>query len=178
MKQFKARKKNRLKGYDYSEERWYFITICTFNRKEIFGQVKRKNMFLNKYGEIAKAIWSEIPKHFENVELDEFIIMPNHIHGIIMHRPVGTGHALSSNNKLSIIIGSFKSAVTRQINQSKGKVFKWQRSFYDHIIRTTDSLQSIRQYIAKNPRTWNDDEHNIKNYSIKGKACLAPTGQF
>ncbi len=119
--------------------------------------------------------------------------MPNHIHGIlIINKPVGTaptkegceaGIALSSNkntknNNLSIIIGSFKSAVTRQINQIDNNKFKWQRSFHDHIIRTNDSLHNIREYIVNNPKTWDNDEHNIKNCSIKDKACLVPTGQL
>ncbi len=108
--------------------------------------------------------------------------MPNHIHGIIIiNNPVGTGHALSSNkntinNNLSNIIGSFKSAASKRINQINNNKFKWQRSFYDHIIRTNDSLNNIRNYIVNNPSTWDNDEHNIKNCSIKDKACLVPTG--
>ncbi len=135
----------------------------------------------------------QIPNHFNDIELDKFIIMPNHTHGIIIiNKPVGTaptkegceaGTALSSNkntksNNLSIIIGSFKSAVTKQINQINNNKFNWQRSFYDHIIRTNDSLNNIREYIVNNPSTWDNDEHNIKNCSIKDKACLVPTGQL
>ncbi|MBU0897448.1 MAG: transposase [Candidatus Omnitrophica bacterium] len=110
--------------------------------------------------------------------------MPNHIHGIIIiNNPVGTGHALSfnkntKNNNLSDIIGSFKSAASKQISQLNNISFKWQRSFHDHIIRTTHSLKNIREYIINNPGTWDNDENNIVNYSIKGKACLAPTGQL
>ena len=116
---------------------------------------------------------------------------PNHIHGIIItnnpclagRQAVGTGHALSVNenmkyNNLSVIIGSFKSAASKQINQLNNISFKWQRSFYDHIIHTPYSLKNIREYIINNFMTWDNDENNIKNYSIKGKACLAPTGQL
>ncbi|MFH1063171.1 MAG: hypothetical protein V1747_09870, partial [Candidatus Omnitrophota bacterium] len=95
--------------------------------------------------------------------------------------PRRAGTALSANkntknNKLSIIIGSFKSAVTKQINRINNNKFKWQRSFYDHVIRTNDSLNKIREYIVNNPATWANDKHNIMNYSIEDKACLVPTG--
>ncbi len=143
-------------------------------------------MKINQHGGIVKNAWLQIPNHFSNTELDEFVIMPNHIHGIIIiNNPVGTGHALSfnkntKNNHLSVIIGSFKSAVSKQINQLNNMPFGWQRSFYDHIIRTTHSLENIREYIINNPKTWDTDENNIINYSIKDKikdkACLVPTG--
>lgn len=178
MNQFKSRKQNRLNKYDYSLSGYYYITICTQNREETFGIIENNRMIINQYGEVVKNTWLEIPKHFQNVKLDEFIIMPNHIHGIIIiNNPVGTGHALSynKNNDLSIIIGSFKSAATKQINQLNNGSFIWQRYFYDHIIRTTNSLKNIREYIINNPLTWGIDENNIKNYSLEGKACLAPT---
>ena len=123
-------------------------------------------MEINPYGKIVKDVWLEISKHFENVELDEFIVMPNHIHGIIIIRnPVGTGHALSfnKNDNLSNVIGSFKSAVSKRINQLNNLSFKWQRSFYDHTIHTTYSLKNIREYIINNPRTWDNAENNITN---------------
>ena len=182
MRQFKSRKLNRLKKCDYSLTGYYYVTICTQDRREYFGRIENGRMVTNQCGKIIKDVWSKIPEHFQNIELDEFIIMPNHIHGIIIiNNPVGTGHALSSNkntknNNLSVIVGSFKSAVTKQTNQLNNTKFQWQRSFYDHIIRTTHSLNNIRQYIANNPATWDADENNIINYSIEGKACLAPTG--
>lgn len=101
----------------------------------------------------------------------------------IINNLVGTGHALSSNkntknNNLSVIVRAFKSAVTKQNNRIKYNEFKWQRSFHDHIIHMTDSLNNIRAYVINSPATWNMDENNIKNYSLRGKACLATTGQF
>jgi len=182
MKQFKDRKLNRLKDYDYSLNGYYYVTLCTHERVEVLGAVEDGRVIVNKYGEIVRDAWAKIPEHFKNVKLDEFIVMPNHIHGIIIiNNPVGTGHALSSNenrknNDLSVVIGSFKSAVTRQINRTNRMPFQWQRSFHDHIIRTTHSLKNIREYIINNPETWAADENNIINYSIEGKACLAPTG--
>jgi len=191
MKQFKSRKLNRLKDYDYSLNGYYYITICAYNRQEIFGTIENDDIKINEYGRIVKNTWHQIPQHFQNIELDKFIIMPNHIHGIIIinnpclvgRQAVGTGHALSynkntKNNNLSVIIGSFKSAASKQINQLNNISFKWQRSFHDHIIRTTHSLRNIREYIINNHKTWDIDEHNIKNYSIKDKACLVPTGQL
>lgn len=185
MEQFKSRKLNRLNKYSYSINGHYYITVCTQNRREIFGIIENDHIIINQYGEIVKNTWFKIPEHFHNVELDEFIIMPNHIHGIIIiNNPVGTGHALSSNDKntknnnLSVIVESFKSTITKQINQINNNEFKWQRSFHDHTIRTTDSLNNIRKYMLNNPATWNADENNIKNYSLEGKACLAPTGHL
>ena len=105
--------------------------------------------------------------------------MPNHIHGIVnIKNPVGDGHARPyyKNNKLSIIIGSFKSAVSKKINIIYDGLFKWQRSYYDNVIRTTNSLHKIRQYIKENPSMWAMDENNIVNYQVRDKACLVPTG--
>jgi len=84
MTQINDRKLNRLKDYDYSQDGFYFVTICTKNREEFFGEIKDEEMILNEYGEIAKNCWLEIPDHFQNAEFDEFIIMPNHIHGIVI----------------------------------------------------------------------------------------------
>jgi len=110
MKQFKSRKLNRLQNYDYASNGHYHVTICTQDRWEIFGNIENNRMSVSQYGQIAKNIWQQIPQHFQNIQLDQFVIMPNHIHGIIIiNNPVGTGHALSSNNKtkknnLSVII--------------------------------------------------------------------------
>ena len=191
MKILKTRKQNRFKNYNYSTNGYYFVTICTYDRQELFGVIENDDTKINSCGHIVKNTWVQIPNHFNDIELDEFIIMPNHIHGIIIINKSGgtapmkegceAGTALSSNkntrnNKLSIIIGSFKSAITKQINQINNNKFKWQRLFYDHIIRTNDSLNNIREYIRNNPATWANDKHNIINYSIKDKACLVPTG--
>ena len=108
--------------------------------------------------------------------------MPNHIHGIIVtNNPVGNGPARSFNeyqkiNNLSIVIRSYKSTVTKQINQINDNTFKWQKSFYDHIVRVDESLDNIRNYIFNNPKTWGMDENNIGNWSLKVQAGLNPTG--
>ena len=89
-----TRKKIRLKNYDYSKPGYYFVTICSKNNENIFGHIENDKMILNKYGEIVEKTWTKIPEHFQNVELDEYVIMPDHIHGIInIQTYVGYGHA-------------------------------------------------------------------------------------
>ncbi len=181
MDKYPKRKPIRLEEYDYSTGGHYYVTICTYNRGELFGHIEDNHMILNEIGTIAKNTWIEIPKHFPDIELDEHVVMPNHIHGIIItNNPVGDGHARPVNriNNLSVVIGSYKSAVSKQINQLNKVSFKWQRYFYDHIIRTEKSLNKIREYIVNNPAKWADDENNIKNYKLTGQACLTPTGLF
>ncbi|MCK5492698.1 MAG: hypothetical protein KAJ14_06290 [Candidatus Omnitrophica bacterium] len=166
MKQCKYRKQNRSIGYDYSANGYYSITICTQKREYIFGDIVSNEMLLNQYGDIVKNSWLDLPNHHMGIELDQFIIMPNHIHGIIIiNNPVGNGPARSSNNhinnNLSVIIGSYKSTVTKQINRINDNTFKWQKSFYDHIVRIDKSLSRIRGYIINNPKNWELDENNI-----------------
>ncbi len=183
MNKFYTRKSNRLKEYDYSRQGYYHITICTDNRQEVFGKIENSKMVLNQYGNIARNCWVDLPNHHGNINLDEYIIMPNHIHGII-NLVVGAGPARPSNkntknNNLSAIIGSYKSAVTKQINKLNNISFQWQRSFHEQIIRTSNhSLYNIREYIRNNPAKWDTDENNVKNYSVKGQAGLAPTTAF
>jgi putative transposase len=174
---FKPRVQIRLQEFDYSEEGYYFVTICTSDHKNIFGLIKDGQMKLNTFGMIAENSWKGIPLHFKNTELDEFIVMPNHIHGIIIINPlVGAGHARPLRiNNLSQIIGSFKAAVSKQINGLIKIHFQWQRSYYDHIIRTEESLNNIREYIINNPTKWDEDENN-PDRPLKGGTCPAPTG--
>jgi REP element-mobilizing transposase RayT len=179
MDKFLTRKPIRLKKHDYSTAGYYYVTICTYNRKELFGYIEDNRMVLNEYGKTTEKTWKEIPNHYPDVELDEFIVMPSHIHGvIIINNPVGDGHARPVNkdkNNLSVIIGSYKSAVTKRINRLNNNSMQWQRFFYDHIIRNDKSLDEIREYISNNPLKWDDDENNIKNNKLMGQACLTPT---
>ena len=167
------RKPNRLQSYDYATEGYYFVTICVENKICCFGEVIREEMVLNKYGKIINQFWKEIPKHYQNVVLDEFVVMPNHLHGIIIiepRMPVGediilphiTGQAddIRPYTNLSKVIGYFKQAVSKSIRSMGLPDFSWQRSFYDHVIRKEESLNSIRQYILDNPRKWALDKEN------------------
>ncbi len=153
----KNRKLNRLESYNYSLSGYYFVTFCTKDKIKYFGEIKTSQMVLSQYGKIAKYFWQEIPHHYDNIEIDQFIIMPNHIHGIIIINNVGTEQCSvptttgKNYGLLSKIIKSFKNAVTREIRQNfNDHNFCWQRSFYDHIIRDEKDLESIYRYIKYN----------------------------
>ena len=161
----RRRKQLRLKEYDYSQPGAYFVTICTKDRRHLFGGIKGESMHLNPYGRVVQSCWEEIPDHYPQVQLDEFVLMPNHMHGIIVILEdvdtVGARHASPQrkNNTLGDIVGSFKYAVTKRNNESKG-VSIWQRGFFEHIIRDGKSLDRIREYIATNPQRWQLDREN------------------
>jgi REP element-mobilizing transposase RayT len=161
-------KSNRLNNYNYSNNGYYFITIITKNRINYFGKIKKGKIVLNKFGEIVNRCWKEIPKHFNNIILDEFIIMPNHVHGILIinHqispdvadadlRPLHQGKFDRSKMYLSKTIHGFKSSVTRTINNNfKNSGFGWQWSFHDRIIRNERELNIKQRYIENNPINW------------------------
>jgi putative transposase len=147
----------RYRGYDYSSPGKYFITICTKNKKPYFGEVVNGKMILSETGQIAEKFWREIPGHFPNIKLDEYIIMPDHIHGIIIivETPklgVSTAKLGASTAKLGVstIINQFKRICTITI-KTLGFDFAWQPRYYDHIIRTRIELYRIRKYIRENP---------------------------
>jgi len=171
----KKRKINRLINYNYSKGGYYFVTICTKNKEEFFGNIKDKKMILNEIGLNAKKYWEEIPKHFSEIKLDKYIIMPDHVHGILIiknffvidnkfvNKYSGVLHLLKTKEllkkrqyqKLPIVIGSYKSAVTKNVNKLDRIInFQWQRSFYDNIIFDEKTLNSIRKYITENPLRW------------------------
>ncbi len=170
-----SRKPNRLKNYDYSQHGWYFITICTQNRIEWFGKIKNGKMFLGELGKIVMQQWLWLAQQYNYVILDKYVVMPNHLHGIMAinnnNHVVGTGRDLSlqRNGKttkiksLSELMGAFKTTSSKLIHQHGQENFKWQRSFYDHIIRNEKSLNQIRQYIINNPLKWDSDRNNL-NY--------------
>jgi putative transposase len=160
------RKSIRLKGWDYSSQGIYFITICTLSRIEFFGQIKDHNIVLSEIGEIASQFWMDIPNHFPNVRIDDFVIMPDHVHGIIFLKSSETKHSASQfsmplKGSLSVIINQYKSSVTRWCNKNGYSTFKWQSRFYDHIILNEDRLDLFRTYIRTNPLNW---RNHIVNY--------------
>jgi len=160
------RKKLRLEKYDYSQNGCYFITICTKWRLHHFGEIEKNCTVLNDYGTIVEKCWENIINHYQNIELDEYIIMPNHIHGIII---VGNEYFRSDNweNKnpnISNIIKWFKIGVTKEIrNTYNDYEFAWQKSFHDIIIRNQEQLEKSREYIIMNPNKWDEDINNSKN---------------
>jgi len=131
--------------------------------------IEKGKIKLNQYGVIAYQYWKNIPKHFPNINLDEFVIMPNHVHGIVIINnvrpvPVGTGlkpvPTTKSPHSLSEIIRGFKTFSSRRINETKPPInYHWQRSFYDHIIRNESSCAKIREYITNNPLRWDFDQN-------------------
>ena len=170
----------RLKSWDYTNPWWYFVTICTKNHKEYFGEIKNEKMVLNELGKIAEQEIRKIELLRDNVEVDYYVVMPNHIHMIIIlneikcrdnkcrdvARYVSTideNTKLTNNyfseispkpNSLSSIVRSYKSAVTKKIKEMKTEKFYWQSRFYDRIIRNEKELFNIRKYIQLNPLKW------------------------
>lgn len=152
----KERKSNRLQGYDYSSDNRYFVTIkvkhniCCFGEISVNPNPHPKRMILNEYGMIAERQWYWIAKQYPYVILHEFIVMPDHIHGIIQIK-----HALSKNQikikSLSELIGAYKMTVSKDIHHSGYQEFAWQRSFYEMIIRNEKEFQNISEYIQTNP---------------------------
>ena len=167
------RRSMRLKEYDYSNAGAYFITIVSFKRINIFGSINDGHVQLNQIGNIVEIVWLEIPLHYPNVTTDAYVIMPNHFHGIIIihNNDVGARHAapLQTNTPkrksqpLGVIVGSFKSAATRQIHRSGLLKQKhvWQRNYYEHIIRDDEDFRKISDYIELNPINWEFDHENI-----------------
>ena len=161
----------RLQGYDYGSNGMYYVTICTKNREHYFGEIVTTvetgncpSLQPTIIGNIANQYWTEIPKHYPFVELDEFVIMPNHIHGILFFNKPDYNEwkpnqfGVQSKN-LGAVIRGFKSTTKRYANDNKIE-FEWQARFHDHIIRDEQSLHNIRQYIVDNQSKWADDEYN------------------
>ena len=169
----KERKHIRLSDWDYSSSGIYFITICCHNRQPFLGRIIKNEINYSKIGLIALQYWLAIPEHFPDVKLDELIIMPNHIHGILIlnnRSAVGTRHGVSRlnrnqfakpiKNSVSVIINQYKSSVKRWCNKNGFNDFKWQSRFYDRIVHNENSIDRIREYIRNNPNNWKEDDLN------------------
>ena len=205
----KNRRSIRLPSYDYTTSGAYFITICTHKREHSLGEIVNGEMKLFVIGEIVSEKWFDIPNHHDHVKLGEFIIMPNHIHGIIWivtnntvgahlgvseEKFLGVSEEVSSkmieemdrvcqgkprrkpqrkelenerkfgkpqSGSLSMIINQFKGSVKRWCNKNDHSWFRWQRNYYEHIIRNDEDLFRITEYIKKNPINWSNDEYQI-----------------
>jgi len=173
-KSLPQRKRLRLKDYDYSSEGFYFVTVCAQDRQCLFGEIvgagpcAGPKMALNDIGSMVASVWQEIPDHYPGVQIDEFVMMPNHIHGIIMliadGRPRGDAPTLG----LSDVIHRFKSLTTARyrhgVKQHNWQLFPgklWQRGYHERIIRDDDELNRTRQYITDNPADWDKDPENL-----------------
>ena len=160
------RRSIRLEGYDYSQDGWYSVTICAFGHKCLFGKFVNGQIQLYEYGRIIEKCWKWLAEQYDYVHLDSYVVMPNHMHGIIIIREGGSRTAPTSNTQkckpLSRLIGAFKTVSTKQINiirNTPGRKL-WQRNYHEHIIRNEEELNHIREYIAENPLNWGTDEEN------------------
>jgi len=161
------RRSIRLENYDYSQAGAYFVTICTRDRACLLGEIVNGEMRLNEVGQIVADAWKWLAVQYAHVELDMSILMPNHLHGIIMIcddiRRGGSRTAPTETRKpLGRLIGAFKTVSTKRINElhlTSGGPF-WQRNYYEHIIRNEEELAEVREYILNNPVRWNEDENN------------------
>ena len=187
------RKLNRLYGYDYSSLGAYFVAICTKNKINVLGKIENNEMYLNQFGEIVNSCWHDLINHYKNIALDEYIIMPNHFHGIIWlvgnglkpfqkttNQPVGNGlkpfrrttdqnitsternglKPFPTQHGLPEIIRGFKTFSSRRVNEIKtNEPFRWQKSYFDRIIRNDKELNNIRNYIIQNPMNWEKDDN-------------------
>ena len=163
----------RMQGWDYREPGWYFVTICTKGKECWFGEVKDQTMMLSDIGQVVHRCWLQIPQHFRHVTLDDWVVMPNHVHGIVVIgerekcRPVETCDSHVSTNayirrptpgSLGSIIGQYKSTCTKLVHRMGNTDFAWQPRFHERLIRDPDETIRIRQYIRTNPLMWEQDD--------------------
>jgi len=169
------RRSIRLQGYNYSSEGGYFITIVTHKRQRLFGEIVNGEMRLNSFGLVVRGEWLRTAELRPYVELfeDEFIVMPNHIHGIIWitdvvvgaycNTPLPTNPFHSPGVGIGAIVRGFKSIVTKNLNLLRGTPSTpvWQRNYYEHIISTDSEYDTIAEYIYSNPVFWGEDKENL-----------------
>ena len=190
------RRSIRLKGYDYAQAGAYFVTICAAERARVFGEIQDGEVRLSEIREAVAACWDAIPAHFPDVDLDGFVVMPNHVHGIVVltapteptevtptradstrANPTRATHASPLQGgtprgpgarSVGAIVGSFKAAVSRQVNAQGGALgaVLWQRGYYEHVIRNERELDRIRAYIEANPARWAEDLENPDRRSL------------
>lgn len=167
MKNLPYRKNPRLKHYDYSSSGQYFVTICTHHRISIFGEISDGKMILNNLGEIAQEEIIKTSELRSNVEINHFVVMPNHVHMIVEFLQIENKTEniprifASPKNNISSLIRGYKSAVTKRcrvvLHTTESSDSIWQPKFHDHIIRNETSYETIAQYIDTNPEKWKDD---------------------
>lgn len=184
------RRNLRLKDYDYTQAGAYFITLCTQNREHLFGSILNGVMQLNPAGKMVETIWREIPAYYKRIFLDEFIIMPNHLHGIVILEDTtgyederlinpsvikdssllrGQPQGAAPTKRLSLpdVVHRFKTMTTKRyadgVKQSQWLPFQgklWQRNYWEHVIRNHTALAELREYICNNPLRWEEDLFN------------------
>ncbi len=174
------RRSIRVRNYDYAQAGIYFVTVCTWKQRSLFGKVLNNKMHLNDAGQIVATEWLRTPRLRPQIELDEFVVMPNHLHGILVilsgsrrgvlqyaPTPDATNGApqqpfRSPSQTIGAIVRGFKAAVTKRINNIQDIPVRpvWQRNYYEHIICNGAELDQTRRYIRDNPAVWEQDENN------------------
>jgi REP element-mobilizing transposase RayT len=150
------RKLPRLSGYDYSQNGYYFVTICACQKRHLFGSVHQQFVILNDIGKIVKNEILQIPRRLRGVNIDAFSIMPNHLHSIVVIEKDEQGN---KSPTLSGIIALYKAGVSRQIHSVYPHITVWQKSFYDRILRDDTAYLEVLRYIEENPKKWESDEY-------------------
>ena len=160
---FPQRRSPRLKDYDYSMAGAYFVTICVKHRRMLFGEVVEGRMCLNPLGEATRYIWENLPERFPDIELDLYVIMPNHFHGIIVINEAPTPNSVITPRKLTLgqIIRTFKALTSYYLHAAGFYEFSWQQKYWDSILRNDKQLEHVRQYIVNNPAKWALDTLNV-----------------
>ncbi len=163
------RRSIRLRDLDYATHGAYFVTLVTHERRELFGSIVDEAMDLNAAGRIVAEEWLRCAELRSNVEVDQFVVMPNHFHGIIfllqddqgiLRNAPTRSFGSSMTGSLPVVIRNFKGAVTRRICELGFVEPVWQRNYFERVIRNERELQAIRQYIIDNPRQWEMDKEN------------------
>jgi putative transposase len=172
------RRSIRLEEYDHSQQGAYFVTVCTRHRQCTFGEVIRDDVLLSDLGRIAQSTWEKLPEYYDHVELDAFVAMPNHVHGIIVlegeppnteanDKRAGRGPAPTRRHALPEIVRAFKSLSSRAVNKLRRRtgVPLWQRNYYERVIRNEKEWDALRGYIFDNPANWAADAENPRRAS-------------
>lgn len=165
------RRSIRLSWFDYRRNGAYFVTICTFEKRHTLASVEAKKTILTDLGRLASSCWLEIPQHNQKMICDAFVIMPNHVHGLLLIADLWNPATFTPElprtfglpipRALSTAIANYKAAVTRKARRIEkyGSDYIWQRNFYERIIRDTDEFNAVRFYIHENPKRWHSDRY-------------------
>jgi len=162
------RRSLRLRGFDYSQDGAFFVTICTQHRICLLGEIVGEEMILNDAGKMVQAAWDEIPFQYPGFETDERVVMPNHLHGILVIQTKEKGNGQEGQTlSLPDVVKRWKTLTTKRysdaVKQHRWPPFPgklWQRNYYEHIIRNEEELNHVREYIFTNPLKWIDDKEN------------------
>ena len=175
----------RLPGFDYSQPGAYFVTVCTKDGRSLFGQVEDEEMRLNLFGVIAADSWAWLSAQYSYVSIDEYVVMPNHLHGVAaitdarLHKGRGGSRTAPTVKRKTLgrLVGAFKTVSTKKINQLRRTPGQpvWQRNYYEHVVRDDDEMNRVREYILGNPATWHDDVENPTSKAFARQWAKTPT---